>query len=486
MIDREEILSQLEKCVNKSRWGSACAGRTSSRTRAMILGDEVYDTFKGSSFGWFDNRLFCFNGQIYEECDADLLKWCLVELMRRVSVDAGVRSYYTIILDRALSCVKVENELRPNFGIHAFTNGVVDFSDGKLRDFSPEWPVIFQHNYVYDPEADCPTWKAFLKQVLPERTSRITLQMFLGLVTMDRSKLKRPVENCLALYGNSSNGRGVVNDVIRGVFGSENISTLSMEKIFDDSDKGKVARSALLGKAINFSGDVSESTILKHEDKFRMFVGGRDIEARILRGGTFTLSNVPWQIFNFNEIPSYDGHTVFSRFLYLLFNEVIPEDMQNPFISKELEDEYPGIMNWVLKGARYTRIHGYKFPKSDNAVREKLICIGEQNSMLAWMMLLKLSVTPRVPGEEYRWVMSNQLYGHYAAFCDENGFQKFTIVAFGSRLRGFGFKGQYKMRTNKGNKYKVYGFSQDVEKGDPINLEDWKLHADEEFNDIPE
>lgn len=486
MIDREQILESLEKSVNKSRWGSACSAGENNRSRAMSLSDEVYDTYKDSVFGWFDGKIYCFNGQIYEECSMELFKWCLMELLRRASVDSGVRSYYSIINERVLTCIRVENELKPSFNIHAFTNGVVDLEEGVLHEFSREWPVLSQHGYAFDAKADCPTWKAFLHQVLPERNSRLTLQMYLGLITMDRKKFKKPVENCLALYGNRNNGRGVVNDVIRGVFGPESIGTLNMERLLDDSDKGSLARSALLGKCINFSGDVSESTILSHEDEFRKFVGGRDVDARLLRGNTFTLTNVPWQIFNFNEIPSYDGHTIFSRFLYLLFCEVITEDMQNPMISKELEVEYPGILNWILKGARYLRVHGYKFPKSDNVAREKLICVGGADSMLAWMMLLKLSVVARAAGEEYRWVMSNELYRHYEAFCEENGFEKITIVAFGSRLRGFGFRGQYKMRTAKGNKYKVYGFSRDVEKGEPVNLEDWKLKADTEFNDIPE
>lgn len=486
MIDKEKLLEGLERGVDKSRWGAACSAGANNRARAMSLSDEIYDTYKGSVFGWFDGKVYCFNGRIYEECPMELFKWCLVELLRRAAVDSGIRSYYSLISERALACVRIENELKPSFSIHAFVNGVVDFEEGVLHEFAPKWPVLSQHDYAFEPKADCPTWKAFLHQVLPERNSRLTLQMFLGLTTMDRRKFKKPVENCLALYGNRNNGRGVINDVIRGIFGSESISTLSLERLLDDSDKGALARSALLGKSINFSGDVSESVILAHEDEFRRYISGCDVTARLTRGATFALTNVPWQVFNFNEIPSYDGHTVFSRFLYLLFCEVIPEDMQNPMIAKELEKEYPGILNWILKGARYLRVHGYKFPKSDNAAREKLLCVGEADSMLAWMMLLKLSVHPRVSGEEFRWVMSNELYKHYSAFCDENGFEKITIVAFGSRLRGFGFRGQYKMRTAKGNKYKVYGYSRDVEKGEPINLEEWKLSVDAEFNDIPE
>lgn len=488
MIDREALLCNLVEVSNRDRWSNACSSSGNYSARAAMLSFEVYETYSKSWIAWYAGRFYCFNGKIYEAIDFDIVKWSLIRLLQRMNVDAGIRSKYSILLDQAKLAIKMENELKPSFNIRAFENGVVDMSTGELAPFSKEWHVLYLHEYNYDKNADCPMWKSFLRQVLPERNSRLLLQMFLGLTTMNRLALGAKVENCLALYGNGSNGKSVINDVVRGVYGADNISTISIGSILNDGDEGLRARCQLIGKYINYSGEVSERELFGKEAAFKSFISGEEQHARFLRGNVFTITNVPWQIFNFNNLPitSDKSYGFFRRFLYLIFNETIPEGMQNKSLGEELKTEYSGILNWIIRGGKYLKLHGFRFPKSANGERQKLLSVGMSNPILSWTMFIQLSSRPRVDGEQFRWVSAAALRKSLDAYIEINNFEPVTPASFGRALMKLGFGGQNKKRLGDGIYYKVYGFSEDIENMcvDNLNLEIWKISEDAEFEDL--
>lgn len=488
MIDREMLLIDLVENSDAPRWELACSASENYAARAAMLGFEIYQTYAHSMFAWFGGRYYCFNGKIYEPVDSDLLYWSLVKLTERMSVHAGVRSKMGMLREQVRLAVKMERELHPRFNIRAFRNGVVDMTTGDIRPFGKQWDVVYLHDYDFDPKADCPLWKSFLKQVLPEKNSRLLLQMFLGLTTMNRREMGAKVENCLALYGNGSNGKSVINDVVRGVYGAENISTMGIGAILKDGDEGMRARCQLVGKYINYSGEVSERELFGKEAAFKSYISGEEQHARFLRGNVFTITNVPWQIFNFNNLPatSDKSYGFFRRFLYLIFNETIPEHLQNKSLGEELKEEYPGILNWIVRGGRYLKLHGYKFPRSENGERQKLMSIGMSNPLLAWVMHLHLSSSPRAEGERPRWVASAAMRKSLETFCNENSFEDVTQVAFGRAMTRLGFGGQNRRRSATGIEYKVYGFSEEVEAytANELSLEAWKLQDDAEFEDV--
>ena len=95
--------------------------------------------------------------------------------------------------DIFLKPIRMCNLLVPSFDIVAFSNGVVDFSRGLVNPrpmpFSPEYHVIYYHPYEFDLGAKCPRWLNFIHEVLPDKTSRMILQMFLGLGLVQRGTI---------------------------------------------------------------------------------------------------------------------------------------------------------------------------------------------------------------------------------------------------------------------------------------------------------
>ena len=51
----------------------------------------------------------------------------------------------------------------------------------------------------------------------------------------------------------------------------------------------------------------------------------------------------------------------------MVFNHIVPEELQNKHLADDLRREYPGILNWIRRrGAKYLKQRKYIFPKSEN------------------------------------------------------------------------------------------------------------------------
>lgn len=484
MIDREMVLGDLMSRIRPGSFGAACSSFGSFRGKALALGDIVYELYVSGPFGMYGDEMWCFNGRIYERTDPDFFRWVLLELLKRAGVDANVRVYSKELIEHAKLAVKMECELKPKFHIRAFANGVADLKTGQLMPYSPQWHVLYEHDYSFDAEADCPIWKRFLKTILPETNSRAILQMFMGLMTLERSEVNVPL--CLAMYGNSVYGKSVVNELIRNLCGAENIGNMGIGLILKEGDSGLRNRTLLMGKYVNICSQLEETEILKHDTDFVKFIKGSGVRARFTRGIEFTLSNVPYLIFNLDKYLTDDdkGSGVFRRFVYLVFNEYIPDKEANLSIGEELRNELSGILNWCIRGARYARLHHYRFPSSENNERERILSMGAKDSVKAWFMFTLASSTSRKHGEEYRWAKVKHIYTHYKKFCEKNGFEFVSQLVFGRKLNNYGFVGGNRRRMSTGVEVRIYGFSEDKELYESVDLNSWRSEADAEFADI--
>ena len=86
----------------------------------------------------------------------------------------------------------------------------------------------------------------FIKEVLPDRTSRMILQMFLGLGLIQRGTAYNPyegkesskIELCLLLIGTGANGKSVIFDVACNIFGKDRISKMDYADITAECVEG--------------------------------------------------------------------------------------------------------------------------------------------------------------------------------------------------------------------------------------------------------
>ena len=440
--------------------------------RAGLIGTYMYNAVKNSHLKYMNENAYYYNGKIYEFISKDIFNYAMTNFLLRMHVNIGdVNRYMKHFLYRTFQSMRMNCRLEPSFHIMAFLNGVVNMDDGFLRPFSPEYHVIYLNDYNYDPHAECPIWRAFLKEVLPERESRLTLQMYLSLGLHNRGKMSDKIENCLMLFGTGSNGKSVIYETVRGIFGKQNISDMGLMELIKGGDERYRNIHKIDGKIFNYCSEIQARDISMYSDAFKSLCSGENQYARMIGKDIYVVKNVPWLIFNMNNPPKStdSSYGFFRRFLYVVFDHVIPDELQNKHLARDLSSEYPGILNWIRRGRVYLRQRKYQFPMSENAERRKLLNMGDSgNTTLMWMKLRGVRCSSYINGELSTWLRAADMYNDMVEVSKKNGYRPDTPRKFGLELAKYGFASKAnKKRLANGVQYRVYGMDETAFKDIP-------------------
>ena len=138
-------------------------------------------------------------------------------------------------------------ELNANPFIINLKNGLYNLQEDKLVEHTPDYYSTVQLNASYDPKAQCPRFKQYLKEVLD--VDQIPLiQEMLGyfLVPITRA------QKCFVIVGEGGAGKSQLLLVLNQVLlGSENVSNVSWQAL---NERFKTAE--LFGKLANIFADL--------------------------------------------------------------------------------------------------------------------------------------------------------------------------------------------------------------------------------------
>lgn len=449
--------------------GSAMYGRNMSMfCRSLRL------LAKKAPIKYYNGRYYMFNGKVYEICQNEIIELAYQQLMEDFQITA-VMTKASLRNDVFMKTVKMCNPLVPSFDIVAFANGVVDFGKGRpvVMPFSPEYHVTYYHPYDYDPKAKCDRWLNFIHEVLPDRTSRNILQMFLGLGLIQRGTAYNPyegkesskVELCLLLVGTGANGKSVVFDVACQLFGSDRISKMDYADLTADGDEGMRGRFPIRNAIFNWSSDSDPKKFgKKNTGMFKRLVSGEPVPMRALGKDVLEANAIPYLIFNLNELPFPDDASLgfIRRLQYVSFDVTIPKEKQDPELAiKIIRNELSGVFNWVYRGAQELKKRHYKFPAAEGSRKQLLISLLGSQPILAWLRAFSVRNEPCEKGEPYNWFNSSQLYDCFKQFCTDNGLDDVEIPTVNRFGRAMWDKCNFeRKRMQTGVYYKVYGISE--------------------------
>lgn len=449
--------------------------------------ESVFSTVARSNLAKYKGSVYFFTGKIYEPVPSQAhLYWAVRTFLRISGVPKSfiVRSIRDIMV-ALYNSLDINRTLRPRYNVMAFENGVVDMNDGKLRPFSRDYHVLYLHRYKYDPSARCPKWLSFLRGtefgrkvysggVLPDKNDRTILQMFLGLALYDRGTMDKKVENALVLFGNGSNGKSVIMDTVMGILGEENISNLSMEALLRGGDERQRNLSQIDGKVFNWSGEMEAKTFAGREDAAKSLISGEPQLGRRIGSNAFKITNIPYFIFNANRFPAAGDSSFgfFRRFIFIVFDKVIDEKHMNLKLTHELKDEYPGILNWIRKGAVLLKKNGFKFPESAGSLRKRINEMGLSALGKSWAIARGFYSLPRkgISGDMPHEINFATIYDDIQKYAEENGFPLVSRQTIASHFRELGFDKGRKRKVGKTVYYKCYGLTPDVLEETPVPI----------------
>lgn len=371
---------------------------------------------------------YIFNGCYWAKVEAETLQKFLGEAAEKISVAKYTARYfeYRAKIEKQFICTAYLPSPEPpkNTVIMNFLNGTLEVTpEGvKLRPFNRLDFITYQLPFEYNPAAKAPLFEKFINKVLPDIERQNILAEFLGYVFVKTTFLK--LEKALLLYGTGANGKSVVYDIINALFGTDNITSYSLE---DLTDKSGYYRVMIADKLLNYASEISDKC---NPATFKALISGEDIGGRLPYGRPVIVRDYAKLMFNLNELPKDVEHTnaFFRRLLILPFEVTIPEREQDKQLAKKIiESELSGVFNWVLMGLeRLLQNKGFTDCKAINAAREDYRINSDS-------VLLFLEENQYKPSPEH-WEQIKELYIKYRAFCNEDGFKPVQKKNFTKRL----------------------------------------------------
>lgn len=293
----------------------------------------------------------------------------------------------------------------------------------------------------YDPEAECPVFDAFLRQILPDPSLQVFVQKMFGYaLTGDVSE-----QVMFILYGTGANGKSTLTDAIAHVLGDYSVATSIQTFMFDPRRSGGQATpdiARLPGRRLVLANE-PEQGMRFSESIVKLITGGDVMTARNLNEGFFEFKPVFKLYLSANLKPVIRGQDegIWRRMRLIPFEQFIPAAKRDRRLPQKLLSEASGILNWLLDGYRMWKEQGLTPP--DAVLRATEEYRAESDPVGEFMGI----AVRRVPADECPGglagtgpsVYASRLYALYCKWAGANGMRPFSGTAFGRRLSDLGY-----------------------------------------------
>jgi putative DNA primase/helicase len=308
----------------------------------------------------------------------------------------------------------------------SFNNGLlmIDAKSGqrKLVEHTPKYFSLTKLPYDYDPDADCPKWRRFLKQVMEDDSERIELlSQWAGYLLMPNNLRQK----FLLIAGNGQNGKTVFSSILERMVGLDNVSHVPLSQF-----SNQFALSATLGKVLNSSSESSGILDKFAETTLKSYTSGdRMTFHRKYKDSVHDFPTAKIMI-STNQLPQFTDKSsgIWRRLLFVPFERSFPQHLQNPHLADELSTELSGIFNWAFEGLKsLMRIGRFITPKKCSRAIEQYR--RDVNPARAFLL------DNYAAGFNDSGLPAQEVYACYVRYCQDNGFRHLNSNNFGKEVK---------------------------------------------------
>lgn len=231
----------------------------------------------------------------------------------------------------------------------ATPGGTVDLRTSKMRAADPNDLCTRVTRVAYDPDAEAPRYRQFLEEVFPDVEVREHIRRWAGYCATGLVK-----EQLVHLWhGEGANGKSVLLRVLSYVLGSY-AQTAAPELLVEKKNSSHpTERAELRGARFVHTSETGEgrrwdmSTV-------KQLTGSDPVKGRFMRGDFFEFLPTWSIVVATNHRPRIVGydHADWRRILVVPFVTTFQDDDVDLNLLDKLLDESPGILRWVVEGAR--------------------------------------------------------------------------------------------------------------------------------------
>jgi len=283
---------------------------------------------------------------------------------------------------------------------------------------------------VYDAEATCPLWNAFIARIIPDHPTQLFLQTWFGYVlTGDTGE-----QQMLIAHGKGANGKSTMMDTIQYIMGDYGLTLPIQTFMFDERRRGGDATPDLARLPGGRLVTASEPEVGQRlsESVVKQITGGEKMTARNLHESFFEFMPSFKLVLSVNIKPNIRGQDegIWRRILLVPFDQYIPPEERDKRLAEKLKAEASGILNWLLDGYRLWRERGLVLPESVKRATEEYRT--ESDPVGEFMR----TATVRETGGS---VQATRLYQIYTKWAGANGISPVSGTSFGRRLSDLGY-----------------------------------------------
>jgi putative DNA primase/helicase len=334
---------------------------------------------------------------------------------------------------RAASFIKELNitsdDLDPNPWLLNVKNGTINVTTGEFWEHRQEDMITKIANVEYKPDADCPLWKQFIREIMNFKADIINfVQTAAGwALTGDTSE-----QTLFILFGSGANGKSTFLNTIMYLLGDYALATPTETFMRKNGDQNTNDLARLRGTRFVTTTEAEQGRRLS-EPLIKKITGNDQMTARFLYGEFFNFMPTFKIFMATNHKPVIKGtdYGIWRRIKLIPFTTRITEEKQDKHLELKLREEASGILNWLLEGTKRWKKERLIVPldilNATDEYRGEMDIIGN---------FLKECCT-QTPGATIR---IREFFKAYQEWCEENNEHAVSERFLGLRMKEMGFE----------------------------------------------
>lgn len=304
-----------------------------------------------------------------------------------------------------------------------FQNGVLDIKTMQFEKHSIKYGFRSVLPYDYDPEATCPRFEQFLREVTLDRQELIDIILEFAGYSLSGDKCWE--QKAIVLLGEGQNGKSKLVSVIKALAG-EGAST---SQTFVDLEKD-TNRASLDGSLFNIAEETPSKSLMD-SSLFKALIGGAEVSVKRLYQQPYEIRNRAkfWMLCNEMPRTADKAHALLRRLCIVPFDAMFTGDKDDKRIEEKLMVELPGILNLVLASYKKMLERG-GLPPSEIALQKLHEYREENDNVYRWFTEC---VQDLGPDSEY-WTTPQELFFSYQKYANDQGEKPATGPSFFKRL----------------------------------------------------
>lgn len=385
---------------------------------------------------WFEWRAGCWREEKTLRAFDLIRETCRAQGIERAGMAKMVGAVHALVrADRRLAATIEQWDADPM--LLNTPDGVIDLRKGELhRHRSEDYMTMIA---TAGPRGDCPKWKAFLHRIMGGNEALIAyLQRVAGYCLTGLTG-----EQAMFFgYGVGANGKGVFLHTIGRVLG-DYCKTAAIETFTESKSDRHPTELARLHAARLVVATETEKGRNWAEARIKMLTGCDVVTAHFMRQDDFEYLPEFKLFFSGNHKPGLRsvGEAMRRRVNMIPFDVVIPKNERDPHFGDKLEDEWPGVLQWMIDGCVAWQKRGLAPPEAVTKATDEYF--ATQDSFSLWVE----DLCERDPNA---WTKTTELFASWKDWAEKAGVRFGTMTEFGETLTKEGFTWKH---TEKGNGY---------------------------------